>query len=143
MIRKKYDQNSALRRLLLMLPRRDGMCETAGAAAVMGSDLVATTADAAQDEKGGDAEDGEHEERHRGAERDVVALDAALECPGGEDLRLIDRPAIGQDADDVEIREGDDQREQHGYRDDVAHHRQRHVPQALPPIGAVDRSRLV
>src|SRR5438552_14286792 len=53
-------------------------------------------------------------------------------------MRVIQRTAGGQNSDDIEIRESDDQREQRRDSDDVAHHRQRHVPDALPPIGAVD-----
>src|SRR5437899_320294 len=73
----------------------------------------------------------------------TYALDADLERPGGEDMRLVDRAAGGEDAHDVEVGEGDDEREQHRDGDDVAHHRQRDVPELLPPVGAVDRGRLV
>ena len=60
------------------------------------------------------------------------------ERPGGENMGMVERTAGGQDAHDIEIGEGDDQRKQRRDRDDVAHHRQRHVPDALPPVGAVD-----
>ena len=49
-----------------------------------------------------------------GAERDVAGLDADLEGVGGEDVGHVLRAAGGQDADDVEVGEGDDQAEQHG-----------------------------
>ena len=48
------------------------------------------------------------------------------------------RSARGHDLHDVEIGEGDDQREQHRDGDDVAHHRQRDVQEFLPGVGAVD-----
>ena len=85
----------------------------------------------------------EHEERHRRAERNVAARDAELEGPGGEDVRHVARAARGQHADDVVVREGDDEGEQHRDRDDVAHHRQRDVDEALPGVGAVDRGGLI
>jgi hypothetical protein len=58
-------------------------------------------------------------------------------------VRRGERAAGCQNAHDVEIGEGDDQREQRRDGDDVAHHRQGHVPDALPPRGPVDRGRLV
>ena len=58
-------------------------------------------------------------------------------------MSVIERTAGGQDAHDIEVRESNDQREQRRDRDDVAHHRQRHIPDALPPIGAVDGGSLV
>ena len=71
-------------------------------------------------------------------ERNVAAFDADPERPGREDVGMVERAAGGEDAHDIEIGKGDDQREQRRDRDDVAHHRQRHVPDALPPVGAVD-----
>ena len=60
------------------------------------------------------------------------------ERPGGEHVRFVDRAAGREDAHDIEVGECHDQREQRRDRDDVAHHRQRHEPHALPEIGAVD-----
>ena len=58
-------------------------------------------------------------------------------------MRHVARAAIRHDAHDVEVRERDDEREQHRDRDDVAHHRQRDMEEALPRIGAVDLGRFV
>ena len=58
-------------------------------------------------------------------------------------MGAVDRPSGGEDAYDIEVGEGHDQRKQCGNRHDVAHHRQRHEPQALPPVRAVDSGRLV
>src|SRR3954467_2979312 len=120
--RKKYDHQSARRRSPFMLPACSaGTAGLSITAAMLG--LVPAAADVAQDEDRGDGQDREHEEGHRRAERDVVALDAKLERPGGEDVRLVYRPAGSQDPHDVEVGEGDDEREEHRDRDNVAHHR--------------------
>ena len=58
-------------------------------------------------------------------------------------MRAVDGPACREDAHNIEIGERHDQREQRRDGDDVAHHRQRHVPHALPPVGAVYFRRLV
>ena len=71
------------------------------------------------------------------------ALDAELEGVGREDVRHVARAAVGQDAHDVEVGEGHDQGEQHGDGDDVAQHRQGHVPHPLQRVGAVDGRGLV
>src|SRR3954451_19073149 len=109
-----------------MLPWRAGRTALPPASAVavliVYSSLVAALADVAQDQGGGDRQDREHEQRYRCAERQVVAPDSERECIGREDVRLINRPAIRQDLDDVEIREGDDQREQGRDLDNVAHY---------------------
>ena len=72
----------------------------------------------------------------------LAAFDADTERPGRKDMRVIQWTTGSQNPYDVEIRKGHDQRKQGCNRDDVAHHRQRHVPDALPPIGAVDRGGL-
>ena len=87
----------------------------------LGTRLVRAIAE--QDEDGGDAENGKHEQRHRGAERDVAGSDAEQERIGREHVGHVARPARRHDLHDVEIGEGDDEREQHGDGDDVAHHR--------------------
>src|SRR6478672_1942875 len=132
MTRKKYDQIIALRRSPSMLPRR-----------AANSGLGAAPADVTQDQYRRDRQDGKHEQRYGSAQGQIAAFDADLEGPGREHMRLVHRPAGGQDPHDVEIRERDDQRKQRGDRDDVAHHRQCDVPQLLPPVCAVDRRRLV
>ena len=71
----------------------------------------------------GDGKDGHHEQRDACAERNIAAFDAELEGPGREDVRLVDGAAGGQDANDIEIGKCDDQREQRGDGNDVAHHR--------------------
>src|SRR3954462_4712166 len=113
-IRKKYDQRSARLRSRDMLPwraERSALPPASAVAVLIGvSGLVAALADVAQDQNGGDRQDREHEQRHRCAERQIVAPDAERERIGREDMRLIDRAAIRQDLDDVEIREGHDQR---------------------------------
>ena len=58
-------------------------------------------------------------------------------------MRHVLRPASRQDTHDVEIGESDDQAEQNGDRDDIAHHRQSDEEQLLHRIGPVDRRRLI
>ena len=58
-------------------------------------------------------------------------------------MRQIPRPAIGQHAHNIVIGEGHDQAEQHGNRNDISHHRQRHIAQALPACGAINRRGLI
>jgi hypothetical protein len=85
-----------------------------------GHHIAPALVDVPQDEHRGDARIGHHEQRDRRSERDVAALDAELERPGGETVGQVDRPARGEDADDVEVREGDDEREQRRDGDDVS-----------------------
>ena len=59
--------------------------------------------DVAQDEDGRERQDRHHEQRHAGAERDIIALDAQAERPGGEHVREVDRTAGGQHLHDVEL----------------------------------------
>src|SRR6185436_956125 len=138
--RKKYERTRVRRRSRRMLARATG---TASASTAVISRLPRAPHHAAQYEYGGDRQDREHEERDRRPERKIVALDAELEGPGRENVRLVHGAARGQHAHDVEIGKGDDEREEHGDRDDVLHHRQRDVPELLPPVGAVDVRRLV
>ena len=106
-------------------------------------DLLGAPGHAAQHEERREGQDREHEQADRCAQRDVARLDADLEGVGGEHVRHVLRPAVGQDAHDVEVGEGDDQAEQHGDGDDVAHHRQGDEEQLLQRAGAVDRRRLI
>src|SRR3954451_8252665 len=99
-----------------MLPWRAGRTALPPASAVavliVYSSLVAALADVAQDQGGGDRQDREHEQRYRCAERQVVAPDTERKGVSREDMRLVNGAAIGQDLDDIEIRECHDQREQ-------------------------------
>src|SRR6516162_7299831 len=134
-IRKKYDQYSARLRSRETLPWRIARrAPPISAVAVVISGLVAALADVAQYEERCDREYRRHEERHRCAQRNVVAPDRQRKGPGTKDMRLIDRAAIGQNLDDVKISEGHDQREQRRDLDDVAHHRQVDVPNFLEPV---------
>src|SRR5690348_8960005 len=93
-MRKTYDQMSARLRSWRMLRGRR-LVPAATVADVIASALRASFADVAQNEDCRDRQDREHEQRHAGAERNVVALDADAKCPGGEHVRLIDGPAVG------------------------------------------------
>src|SRR4051794_21363065 len=96
-IRKKYDQRRVRRWPRAMLPYRTapGARRPTCAVAVVISGLVTALANVAQDQDGGDRQDREHEQRHRGAERQIIAPNAQGEGPGREHMRLIDRTAIG------------------------------------------------
>ena len=145
-IRKKYDQRSARLRSREMLPYRAGRSGPAGICGcgahraqaslprlrTLRRIRMAAIARIGNMNSDTDAPSG----------RSLPQI-AKRECPGREDMRLIDRPAIRQDLDDVEIGEGHDQREQGRDLDDVAHHRQVDVPDLLEPVRAVDRRRLV
>src|SRR4051794_26312888 len=93
-VRKKYDQRSARLRSRAMLPWRAGARvpprRFAVAVLIVVSGLIAALADVAQDQDGSDRQYREHEQRHRRAERQVVAPDAERERVGREDMRLID-----------------------------------------------------
>src|SRR5690242_16944958 len=107
-IRKKYDQRSARLRSRAMLPGRAGArarpLASAVAVLIVVSGLVAALADVAQDQGGGDRQDREHERRDRRAERQIIAPNTECERIGREDMRLIDRSAIGENFHDIEIR---------------------------------------
>ena len=58
-------------------------------------------------------------------------------------MRQITRPAIGQHAHNIVVRKGHDQAEQHGDGNDVCHHRQGHIAQALPACRTINRCRFI
>src|SRR5580692_8905597 len=92
--KKKYDQRNAHARSRLMLLRR---CRGRGAFVIEETETAVIPRyppiDVAQDKDCGNGENREHEQRDTGAERNVAALDANPERPGGEDVRLVDRAA--------------------------------------------------
>src|SRR5215212_6036483 len=95
-VRKKYDQRSARLRSRAMLPCRAGARvrprPSAVAVLIVVSGLIAALADVAQDQDGGDRQDREHEQRHRRAERQIVAPDTERKRIGRKDMLLIDGP---------------------------------------------------
>src|SRR6266513_2880529 len=82
MHRNTYDHIIALRRSSFMLLRL-----------ILISGLGPAPADVAQDKDRRDRQDRKHEQRYRGAERQIAALDADLERPGREHVRLVHRAA--------------------------------------------------
>src|SRR5882672_12877107 len=98
-----------------------------------------------------EAELGPHHEGEEGEEvqRDGRPLADAphleTEHPGqrGEEMGGVDRSAVGQDVDDIEVAEGEDGREEDDHCEDRLEKRERDVPEARVRVRAVRLGRLV
>jgi len=73
----------------------------------------------------------------------LPALEADLVGEGGEEMGRVDRAASGQHLHDVEVREGEDRREENHHREHRFDQGQRHVPEAPPRARAVHLGGLV
>ena len=88
-------------------------------------------------------EERDHRDRDRRALAQLAAGDAALEGERRQQVGRVHRPAAGDGVDELEVGEGEDDREGHHDREDRQQQREGDEAEALPGRGAVEQRRLV
>ena len=109
-----------------------GRCSTSGCSVFTSDHLYSSLRRYDKQQDGEDRQNGEHVEGDRRPHADLRRRQADLVGIGAEDMRLVGRPALGQDVDQLEIGEGPDDGEQGGDQDHPLDVRDRHVAEPVP-----------
>src|SRR5258708_33830264 len=85
-------------------------------------------------EQRGDHQERDHRDRDRRTLAEFAAGDAALERQRRQQMGGVDRSAAGDGVAQLEVGEGEDNRERHHDREDRQHHRKRDETKTLPHV---------